>query len=128
MVRRYDDVIEVRSRERSGEQEGPAPAITARPGEPEVFLWRGRVYRVRDVLGHWHERRSWWTEQAARAVHGDAGAPTAGASTADASVPGADREVWRVEASAGLGAAPGIYDLCRGDGTGAAWRLLRVAD
>lgn len=119
MVRRYDDVVEVRSR-----QAGAVALVE----EPEVFLWRGRLYRVREVLGHWHERRSWWTEQAARAVHGDSpDAGVAGPETA-AVAPGADREVWRVEASAGRSAASGVYDLCRHDATERSWRLLRVAD
>jgi hypothetical protein len=112
MVRRYDDVVEVRSL---------AESLAA---EPEAFLWRGRVYRVRQVLGHWHERRSWWTEPAARAVHGEE-RPDDGSSSP---VPSADREVWRVEASPGRSAASGVYDLCRHDETKRSWRLLRVAD
>lgn len=114
MVRRYDDVVEVRS------HAGPPT------DEPEAFLWRGRVYRVREVLGHWHERRSWWTEPAARAVHGEEGPDDGPVATSTA--PGADREVWRVEASAGRSAASGVYDLCRHEATGQSWRLLRVAD
>jgi len=117
MVRRYDDEVEVRA------LAGPLAQ------EPEAFLWRGRVYRVREVLGHWHERRSWWTEPAARAVHGEEGTDGGTATaTATVSVPGADREVWRVEASAGRSASSGVYDLCRHEESGPSWRLLRVAD
>ena len=47
MVRRYDEVIEVRESPASG---------------PALFLWRGRVYSVRSILGHWRERRAWWLE------------------------------------------------------------------
>ncbi|GAB6897919.1 hypothetical protein JCM9957A_10090 [Kineosporia succinea] len=36
-----------------------------------AFLWRGRLYVVREVLGHWHERRDWWSTAAARALHGE---------------------------------------------------------
>ncbi|GAB3262882.1 hypothetical protein GCM10027456_44600 [Kineosporia babensis] len=36
-----------------------------------AFLWRGRLYVVRGVLGHWRERRDWWSTAAARALHGD---------------------------------------------------------
>jgi hypothetical protein len=55
-----------------------------------------------------------------------------------------ERQVWRVEASAGRFAGVGVYDLCAdrassvgvdsgvvggaGPGTGSQWRLLRVAD
>ncbi len=49
MVRRYDEVIEVRETSSSG---------------PAAFLWRGRLYAVRAVLGHWRERRAWWLEGA----------------------------------------------------------------
>ena len=115
MVRRYDDVVEVRSL---------AGSLAA---EPEAFLWRGRIYRVREVLGHWHERRAWWTEPAARAVHGE-GPDDGTRGVSMASVPGADREVWRVEASAGRSASSGVYDLCRHDQEERSWRLLRVAD
>ncbi|MBT0771069.1 hypothetical protein KIH74_19170 [Kineosporia sp. J2-2] len=36
-----------------------------------AFLWRGRLYVVREVLGHWRERRDWWSTAAARALHGE---------------------------------------------------------
>lgn len=118
MVRSYDEPVQVRE---------PAAAPTA-------FLWRGRHYVVREVLAHWYERRAWWTEDAARAVHGDAG-PGQHGGHQGASDPGADREVWRVEASAGRQLGTGVYDLCRSaDGPGAGadgagpWRLLRVTD
>lgn len=125
MTRRYDDVVEVRSRTA---QVSIAPTAGAGPAaEPEAFCWRGRIYRVREVLGHWYERRSWWTEQAARAVHGD-GPDSAGARGTGAGAPSADREVWRVEASAGRSAATGVYDLCRDDALDRPWRLLRGAD
>ncbi|WP_260439795.1 DUF6504 family protein, partial [Humibacillus xanthopallidus] len=29
---------------------------------PEAFIWRGRLYVVRDVLATWRERRAWWRE------------------------------------------------------------------
>lgn len=121
MGRSYDEPVHVRE-----------PGAT-----PTAFVWRGRHYVVREVVAHWYERRAWWTEDAARAVHGDAGPGQRGGrqGTPD---PGADREVWRVEASAGRQLGTGVYDLCRGadgrgaDGRGAdgdgPWRLLRVAD
>ena len=97
-------------------------------GAPGTFLWRDRIYVVREVLGHWQERRSWWAGPAARAVHGDA-APGPVPDVLDQ-----EREIWRVEASAGRMFGSGVYDLARdgGDVRGAArsqgWQLLRVAD
>ncbi len=129
MVRRYDELVEVRSRPAraaAGATTAAGAMAEAPADEPEAFLWRGRVYRVREVLGHWHERRSWWKEHAARAVHGDSGEGAGEAGGVAA--PGADREMWRVEASAGRSAASGVYDLCRSDDAGHPWQLLRLAD
>jgi hypothetical protein len=122
------------------------------------FLWRGRLYVVREVLGHWHERREWWAAAAARALHGDDGDSAPGARTdfgavvadvasategiavevnssagGSSSVLDRERDVWRVEASAGRTFGNGVYDLCREpplDRTPAApaWRLVQVAD
>lgn len=138
MVRRYEDPVEVRTA--AGDDDRPVG-----------FLWRGRLYVVRDVLGHWRERRAWWTSAAALAVHGEgadpgqaragavpvAGAPGAapvegpfpGVSTAGEALSG-EREVWRVEASRGRVHGTGVFDLCREvpGPVGDAWRLLRVAD
>lgn len=36
-----------------------------------AFLWRGRLYVVRGVIGHWRERRDWWSTAAARALQGE---------------------------------------------------------
>jgi hypothetical protein len=129
MVRRYEDPVEVRR-----SQDGDLPAS---------FLWRGRLYVVRDVLGHWQERRAWWASAAARAVHGEEpgadGGPPGGGSVGDGArtALAQEREVWRVEASRGRVHGSGVFDLCRdvvGSGTGGpgsrgdAWRLVRVAD
>jgi hypothetical protein len=130
--------------------------VSVRVGEgaepaPETFLWRGRLYLVREVLGHWRERRAWWTGAAARAVHGESqvaltGSASAVGSTAVGSVATGpattgrepEREVWRVDAGAGRTGLRGVYDLCRevpvsveGDRcvpAGVRWRLLRVLD
>jgi hypothetical protein len=131
MARRVGDPVEVRI---AGDQD-----VT-----PMSFLWRGRLYVVRGVLGHWRERREWWAGPAARALHGDSGAPrTGGEPAAGGPVLTLDREreVWRVEAGAGRTFGTGVYDLSRelpeesseestsdpSDPPGA-WRLLRVAD
>ncbi|HVM27028.1 MAG TPA: DUF6504 family protein [Mycobacteriales bacterium] len=46
--------------------------------EPEQFLWRGRLYVVRDVLARWTEAGQWWRGDAVRALtSGEAVAATA---------------------------------------------------
>ena len=136
-MRRYTDPVEVRSASPDG------------TGAPSAFLWRGRLYVVRDVLGHWLERTSWWSSPAARMVHGEGVPGVDGALALDGPLPGAavapmrvtdlaqEREVWRVSASPGRAYPSGIYDLCRepaGEASasrgspGAVWHLVRVAD
>ena len=46
-MRRFSDPVEVRVGE---------------PERPEAFIWRGRLYVVRDVLSQWRERRAWWRD------------------------------------------------------------------
>lgn len=119
MVRRYGDPVEVRP---AGDPDAAAPGS---------FLWRGRLYVVRSVLGHWRERRAWWNAAAARALHGE---DTSGdGATGDGSTLEAEREVWRVEAGAGRAFGVGVYDLCRdpvpAEGRpGQGWVLLQVSD
>jgi len=118
MVRRYGDPVEVKAG-----AEGGSPGA----GAPDSFLWRGQLYVVRSVLGHWRERRAWWNEPAARAVHGETARSVVGGvalDAADAAGFAAEREVWQVEASAGR--RVGVYGLCRGPGS--RWSLIRVAD
>ena len=100
MVRRYEEPIEVRKGD-----------------VPEAFVWRGRLYVVRAVLDHWQERRSWW-----RDAHRDGGT--------DVLTDARERQVWRVEASAGRLAGIGVYDLGADPELrrAASWQLLRVAD
>ncbi|WP_285600865.1 DUF6504 family protein [Kineosporia sp. NBRC 101731] len=58
MARRVSELVDVRVVQETGDA-------------PMAFLWRGRLYVVREVLGHWHERRDWWSTAAARALHGE---------------------------------------------------------
>lgn len=109
-MRRYDDPVEVRRGTVSGSagvQEGP-----------EQFLWRGRLWKVHDVVGHWVETGAWW--QAAEAEE-----------TGRSEDLLAEREVWRVEATRGLAAAAttgrGVFDLVF-DWTRGGWLLSRCAD
>jgi hypothetical protein len=96
--------------------------------QPTAFRWRGTRYVVREVLGHWRERRSWWSAPVAQAVL--IGSPVearVGWHTALAE----EYEVWRVEAGRRGSEVVGVYDLSHDTGvppdTGA-WRLLRIAD
>ena len=136
-MRRYTDPVEVRSASTDG----------TGTGTPSAFLWRGRVYLVRDVLGHWCERRSWWSSPAARRVHGEGVPAIDGTLALDDPLPGPaaasvrvadlaqEREVWRVSASPGRAFPSGVYDLCREPAQEPSrgspdevWHLARVAD
>ena len=46
MARRYDEPVDVQSREE---------VLSA-------FIWRDRLYAVRGVIDRWTERRSWWQD------------------------------------------------------------------
>ncbi|WP_205709792.1 DUF6504 family protein [Kineococcus siccus] len=141
MVRRFSDTIHVRSGVLDGTE-----------GAPVQFLWRGRLYVVRDVLSHWRERSAWWEHSAVAAVHGDGDGPGSTAGREQGGVGTAvrrvlevgdlEREVWRVEASAGRAGVVGVYDLAHPARPGTAavseapatpvpedeWQLLRVSD
>ena len=120
-MRTYDDPVDVRGQD-----------------APHQFLWRGRLYVVREVLSHWYERTAWWDGAAAQAVRGSAdpvvSPPPTGAvdPAAASSGPDVEREVWRVEASAGRAAGCGVFDLVLSRPAGrpaqTGWRLVRVAD
>jgi Family of unknown function (DUF6504) len=75
---------------------------------PDQFLWRGRLYVVREVLAHWLEAGGWWRRPAAGVDDGE-------------------REFWRVEAGCGRSSPPGVYDLCF-DWSRAVWTVACVLD
>ncbi len=143
MVRSYEDVVDVRG--------GPAGGASGGSFAPHQFLWRGRLYVVRDVLSHWFERSAWWEGVAAQAARGECGGPgehgtdegtgtrkgartrdgTGAAAVGGSVLCGTEREVWRVEASPGRTAGSGVYDLCAlpsGSPHASGWRLLQVSD
>lgn len=107
-MRKYDDPVEVRK------------GLVGDPGVegPEQFLWRGRLWKVREVVAHWVETGAWW--------QGSTG-------------PGADllaeREMWRVAAGDGAaaargdraGAGAGVFDLAF-DWTDGRWQLVGCLD
>ena len=103
MVRRFSDPVEVRVGE---------------PERPEAFIWRGRLYVVRDVLSQWRERRAWWRD----ALDAEEEDVVPGSSIAAAA---SEHRVWRVEASPGK--EVGTYEL-RYDTASEAWLLLRAWD
>ncbi len=138
MVRRYEEPIEVRA---ATEQAVPGAAATGTAAVPDAFVWRGRLYVVRQVLDHWKERRPWWRDAlderratapvatVGSATDTDASGPDVGGAGIGTDVLGdaRERQVWRVEASAGRMAGTGVYDLGVDPSPGQ-WRLLRVAD
>lgn len=99
-MRRYDDPVEVRR---------DAGA------DPEQFLWRGRLWLVREVVSHWVETGAWWAR-----AHEEPGA------TVDGDVPH-QREVWRVAAARGRIGDQGVFDLVLSWSEGG-WRLARAVD
>ncbi len=77
-------------------------------GRPARFVWRSRLYTVSAILEHWVINREWWRDPAA-----EPGQP--------------ELEFWRVEASAGKGMTPGVFELRREAATGT-WTLRRGFD
>lgn len=57
--------------------------VRRRDGEPDEFLWRGRLYVVREVLSRWTESGGWWRAAAVSALSsGDASTPGTAAAPA----------------------------------------------
>lgn len=106
-MRQYDDPVEVRR----GEAE-----------DPDQFLWRGRLWKVRAVVAHWVETGPWWQGRPDDRAGGSAAGPT-GASLADLV---AERELWRVEAGRGA-ETYGVFDLSF-DWTDGRWQLVGCLD
>jgi hypothetical protein len=128
-MRRYDDPVEVRR--------GMVPTLEGSDEGPEQFLWRGRLWKVSDVLAHWVETGAWWRSAGVYAVlgaeepQGSGAGPVASQDSPVSAGPGplaAEREVWRVEASPGRAlAGAGVFDLTF-DWSDGGWRLTRCAD
>ena len=113
-MRRYDDPVEVRK----GADE-----------DPEQFLWRGRLWQVREVVAHWVETGAWWARRTPDQGSGHAG----GGVDTDLL---REREVWRVTAARGRVAALqspehdpgfGVFDLVFSWAEGS-WQLVRAQD
>lgn len=115
-MRRYDDPVEVRK----GADE-----------DPDQFLWRGRLWQVREVVAHWVETGAWWT----RPTVDGTGSGTGSVGGIDADLL-REREVWRVAAARGRVAATqspehdpgyGVFDLVFSWSEGR-WQLVRAMD
>lgn len=106
-MRQYQDPVEVRR----GEAE-----------DPDQFLWRGRLWKVRAVVAHWVETGPWWQASGTVSRSGRDGA------AADLV---AERELWRVEAGRGIQVAEtetyGVFDLSF-DWTDGRWQLVGCQD
>ncbi|WP_036196298.1 DUF6504 family protein [Nocardioides aequoreus] len=98
-MRRYDDPVEVR---------------TGSGADPDQFLWRGRLWQVREVVAHWVETGAWWRHEG----------PESGDLLRE-------QEVWRVTAAPGRTAWRvgdfGVFDLAFSWVDGG-WRLTRAVD
>jgi hypothetical protein len=128
-MRRYDEPIHVKR--------GQDMAA------PEQFVWRGRLWLVRDIITRWLETGAWWDSPLVRSARGDdvetlpseEGPSEEGPSEEGPSEEGpseetdllAEHEVWRVLAAAGASGSPGVYELDNARGTGG-WRLRAVVD
>jgi hypothetical protein len=99
---------------------------------PEQFVWKGRLWKVHEVVAQWVETGPWWQSSG---VHAVLGADAPDALEASGPVPSAsgdlsaEREVWRVEAGRGraVDLGHGVFDLVF-DWADGSWRLTRCLD
>ena len=119
-MRRYDDPVEVRK----GADE-----------DPEQFLWRGRLWQVREVVAHWVETGAWWARRTPDQGADRPGGHQHGGVDTDLL---REREIWRVTAARGRVAAQqsswhepdpgfGVFDLVFSWAEGS-WQLVRAQD
>lgn len=122
-MRTYDELIEVRR------------GLVAGQEAPEQFLWRGRLWVVRDILAHWVETGAWWEQAGVAALLGVGGGATSAGGDLEAARSGrlgadllGERDGWRVEAGRGRVAHGfGVFDLSF-DWSDAQWRLVSCVD
>ena len=103
-----------------------AVEVQRRDDEPAQFLWRGRLYVVREVLARWTESGGWWRTAAVQALS-SGGPDGTDASAGPVAVDDGEQDWFRVEAGAGRSAGTGVYDLCFSWSSGC-WSLARVLD
>lgn len=120
-MRTYGDVVEVRR------------GLVAGQDVPAQFLWRGKLWQVREVIAYWVETGPWWEQPDVAALFGAEGTEAGSGDSAAAPRPVgsdllAEREHWRVEASCGrLVDAGGVFDLAF-DWSEGSWRLVGCHD
>ena len=131
-MRTYADQVEVRTGPVPGYGLDGAPTsfgdtllVDDRPDAvgvdpaPQQFLWRGRLWQVREVVAHWMEVGAWWVRRPEEAP-GRSELVT-------------ERQVWRVTAARGRAVATvddpgfGVFDLTF-DGAEGVWRLAGSLD
>lgn len=108
-MRRFDEPISVRHPLTSAMDDAVAMQ----------FVWRGKLWRVRQVLARWRETGAWWDSAAAQAVRG--------LETGEQDAALAEVDVWRVAATAGHYGASGVYELTQAHADGE-WRMRAVLD
>ena len=120
-MRTYDETVEVRR------------GLVAGQEAPEQFVWRSRLWVVRDLVAHWVVTGSWWEQPGIADLLGDPSRLSADPSRLGADLL-AEREVWRVEACRGRppqlsgdDSSFGVFDLAF-DWATASWLLVRCLD
>jgi Family of unknown function (DUF6504) len=120
-MRRYDEVIDVRRGLVSGEE------------APTQFLWRDRLWVVRDIIAHWVETGAWWEQPGVGVLFG--GADPSGQTTFEQTTKSGparcadllgEKEIWRVEAIRARASA-GVFDVSFDWALGQ-WRLVCCID
>ena len=96
--------------------------VLRRHGEPAHFIWRGRLYRVRQVLSHWIQVGADSGEIPSVLLRTDRLR-----GTVETRVFGrdreAERELWSVRASVGRDGEVAVFQLCH-DVTSGGWLLV----
>jgi len=126
-MRTYSDQVEVRTGPVPGYGPDGVPSTFSdalrfderAEDAPQQFLWRGRLWQVREVIAHWMEVGAWWVRRPEDAP--------------GRSELATERQVWRVTAARGRAVATigdpgfGVFDLTF-DGAERAWRLAGSLD
>ena len=105
--------------------------VRRRDDQPDQFMWRGRLYVVREVLEHWVQTGAWWRSPALTSLAD--GATTQGGDVADDAASSRvvelddEYEFWRVSAARGRGGSIAVVELCFAWATGS-WTVTAVAD
>lgn len=115
---------------------GEPVAVWLRDTRPTRFVWRSRLYTITAHQAHWTTPTTPSGAAEGSPAEGAGGEgrdglgsprPGAGEPEAAGGEEAPRREFWRVEAVAGLGSAPAVYEL-RHDLRSGAWLLSRAWD